>query len=99
MKERGHLSCHYLMMEGPNFLLTQMKSVSLSLSIEMRQKLFRTLKLMNLLKVLMNHHNLKNRMFFHQQENIHQANSCAKEITISKDFQLMLVIVYLNQLV
>ena len=71
MKERGHLSFHYLMMEGPNFLLTLMKSASLSLSIKMRQKLFRTLKLMNLLKVLMNHHNLKNRMFYNQQENSH----------------------------
>jgi len=99
MKERGHLSFHYLMMEGPNFLLTLMKSASLSLSIKMRQKLFRTLKLMNLLKVLMNHHNLKNLMFFHQLENIHQASSCAKEITPNKDFPQMLGIVYLDLLV
>jgi hypothetical protein len=45
---------------------------------------------MNLLKILMNHRNLKNRMFYHQQENIHQANSCAKEITFNKGCQLML---------
>ena len=56
----------------------------------MRLKLYRILKLTNLLRILpKNLHKMKIRMFFLQQAKTPKINLCAREITISKDCQLL----------